>query len=310
MRLSRLLGVLCLSTTVALSPLTIVSTDLSPAFAKGGNGGSGGNGGGGGGGGNGGGGGGHGGGGGSHDSGNSGGSHGGGNGNSGGSGKGSAHSSGKTENGRSAKSAGKAKSAKQTVSTKGSAKKTTIASAPAAKPAKKPAAELAGLNSLKRNFHALMNTADPRMAAISAFATAYAQYELANGAAPPADDLALGDAALAAALASATKTGTVNPEALSWAKDTLGVGAAVGTIDQMRETMAAPAPAAEPPPGGTETDTSDTAEGSETTDPAVTAETPEAGPGSSEEISGTTESTPAIDPTETSAPTSTETTGP
>ncbi|NKE90551.1 hypothetical protein HER20_29040 [Rhizobium sp. BUS002] len=149
-----------------------------------------------------------------------------------------------------------------------------------------------------------MNTADPRMAAISAFATAYAQYELANGAAPPADDPALGDAALAAALASATKTGTVSPEALSWAKDTLGVGTAVGTIDQMRETMAAQAPAAETP-----ADATDTAEGSDTTDPAVTAETPEAGTGSSEEVSGTTESTPAIDPTETSAPTSTETTG-
>ncbi|RDJ08499.1 hypothetical protein B5K04_15425 [Rhizobium phaseoli] len=142
------------------------------------------------------------------------------------------------------------------------------------------------------------------MAAISAFATAYAQYELANGAAPPADDPALGDAALAAALASATKTGTVSPEALSWAKDTLGVRTAVGTIDQMRETMAAQAPAAETP-----ADATDTAEGSDTTDPAVTAETPEAGTGSSEEVSGTTESTPAIDPTETSAPTSTETTG-
>ncbi|RUM16982.1 hypothetical protein EFD56_20435 [Rhizobium phaseoli] len=147
------------------------------------------------------------------------------------------------------------------------------------------------------------------MAAISAFATAYAQYELANGAAPPADDPALGDATLAAALASAAKTGMVSPEALSWAKDTLGVGTAVGTIDQMRETIAAQAPAAETPADGTETETSDTAAGSDTTDPAVTAETPEADTGSSEEVSGTTESTPAIDPTETSAPTSTDTTG-
>ncbi|PDV85113.1 hypothetical protein CO652_28695 [Rhizobium sp. H4] len=147
------------------------------------------------------------------------------------------------------------------------------------------------------------------MAAISAFATAYAQYELANGAAPPADDPALGDAALAAALASATKTGTVSPEALSWAQDALGVGAAVGTIDQMRETMAVRAPAAETPAEGTETETSDAVEGSETIDPTVTAETPEADTGSAEEVSGTTESTPAIDPTETSASTSAETTG-
>ncbi|MBX5020934.1 hypothetical protein [Rhizobium lentis] len=42
MRLSRLLGVLCLSTTVALAPLNMIFTDLSPAFAKGGNGGGGG----------------------------------------------------------------------------------------------------------------------------------------------------------------------------------------------------------------------------------------------------------------------------
>ncbi|PDT37924.1 hypothetical protein CO671_07255 [Rhizobium sp. M10] len=147
------------------------------------------------------------------------------------------------------------------------------------------------------------------MAGIAAFATAYAQYELANGAAPPADDPALGDAALAAALASASKTGTVSPAALSWAKDALGVGTAVGTIDQMRETMAAQAPAAETPAEGTETETSDAVEGSETTDPAVTAETPEADTGSAEEVSGTTDTTPAIDPTETSASTSAETTG-
>ncbi|PCK83014.1 hypothetical protein CPT34_01710 [Rhizobium sophoriradicis] len=153
-----------------------------------------------------------------------------------------------------------------------------------------------------------MNTADPRMAAISAFATAYAQYELTKGAAPPADDPALGDAALAAALASATKTGTVSPEALSWAKDTLGIGTAVGKIDQMRETMAAQAPA-ETPAAGTETETSEAVDSTETTDPAVTAETPAADTGSSEEVAGAIESTSAIDPTETSAATSTETSG-
>jgi hypothetical protein len=252
MRLSNIFGVLCLSTTLALAPLGVAFTDLSPAFAKGG-GNGGGNGGGGGGG-------------------NSGGSHGGGS--QSGGGKGSAHS-GKSE---------KANATKQSVTTKGAAKKTTFAKAPAEKPAKKPAAELAGLNSLKRNFHALMNTADPKMAAISAFATAYAQYELTNGIAPPADDPLLGDSALRAALASATKTGTVSPEAFGWAKDTLGVGTAVGTIDEIRESMAAQAPATETP--------------TVTTDPAVTAETPE------------TEPLPGMDETETSAaPTSAETTG-
>ncbi|PDS95329.1 hypothetical protein CO659_23830 [Rhizobium sp. S9] len=204
------------------------------------------------------------------------------------------------------------------MTTKGGAKKTTSVKAPAEKSAKKPAAQLAGLNSLKRNFHALMKTADPRMAAIAAYATAYAQYELANGVAPPADDPVLGDAALRAALASATKTGTLTPEALAWAKDTLGIGTAVGTIDQMRDALAAAAPVAEEPvtetptteTPATETPAGETAEGSETTDPSATAETPEAETGSTEEVSGTTESAPAVDSTETSATaTSPEATG-
>ncbi|PDT28169.1 hypothetical protein CO660_19135 [Rhizobium sp. L9] len=163
-----------------------------------------------------------------------------------------------------------------------------------------------------------MNTADPKMAAIAAYATAYAQYELANGVAPPADDPVLGDAALTTALASATKTGTLSPEALAWAKDTLGIDTAIGTIDQMRDALAAAAPVAEEPmeetptteTPATETPTGETAEGSETTDPSATAETPEAEMGSTEEVSGTTESAPAADSTETSATaTSTEATG-
>lgn len=287
MQLSRIIGLLCLSTTLALAPLNIVFTDLSPAFAKGGgNGGGGGNSGGGGG----------------SGGGNSGG-HGGGSSHGSGGGNGSSKSGGKAENGRGANKSpgktGKTNTTKQGVTAKGVGKKTTSVKAPAEKPAKKPAAQLAGLNSLKRNFHALIKTADPRMAGIAAFATAYAQYEMANGVAPPADDPLLGDAALTAALAAATKTGTVTPEVLSWAKDALGVGTAVGTIDQMRETMAAQAPATETPAEGTETENA--VEGSETTDPAVTAETPEADTGSAEEVSGTTESAPAIDPTETSA---------
>jgi len=205
---------------LCLSTTLGIIADLSPALAKGGGNGNGG--------------------------GNSGSSHGGSSSQSS-SGKGSAHS-GKSE---------KANATKQTVTTKGAAKKMLSAKAPAEKPEKKPAAELAGLNSLKRNYHALMNTADPKMAAISAFAVAYAQYELTNGIAPPADDPVLGDAALEAALASATKTGTVTPDALSWAKDTLGVGSAVGKIDQIRESMAAEAAsgATEPAPIVDETET-------------------------------------------------------
>ncbi|WP_179041124.1 hypothetical protein, partial [Rhizobium leguminosarum] len=224
--------------------------------------------------------------------------------NSGG-GKGSASSRGKTENGRTGSTgkAAKTKSAKQTVSTKGTSKKTTIANAPVTKPAKKPA-ELAGLNSLKRNFHALMKTADPRMAAIAAFSTAYAQYELTNGVAPPADDPVLGDAALTAALAAATKTGMVTPEALGWAQETLGVGTSIGTIDQMRDALAAAAPTAETPAAETETATGETADGSPTTDPVAAEETSETG---MEGTADTTEAAQNVDETETSA-TSTETT--
>ncbi|PDT15512.1 hypothetical protein CO670_17200 [Rhizobium sp. J15] len=161
-----------------------------------------------------------------------------------------------------------------------------------------------------------MNTADPKMAALSAYATAYAQYELANGVAPPADDPVLGDAALMAALASATKTGTLSPEALGWAKDTLGIGTAVGTIDQMRDALAAAAPVTEEPVAetpttetpvtetpATETPTGETADGTETTDPATTVET------TPTETSETTEATDGVDATETAA-TSGETTSP
>jgi hypothetical protein len=100
-------------------------------------------------------------------------------------------------------------------------------------------ATLAGLNSLKRNYQAYMNSSDPRMAAISAYAVAYARYELANGTEPSTTDPALGDAALQRALASATKTGTVSPAVISEAKSILGVGEETGKIDQIRNALKA-----------------------------------------------------------------------
>ncbi|MGO7969072.1 hypothetical protein ACC720_37735, partial [Rhizobium ruizarguesonis] len=72
-------------------------------------------------------------------------------------------------------------------------------------------AQLAGLNSLTRNYKALMHTSDPRMTAIAAYAVAYAQYELDNGIEPAADDPLLWDQALEDAFASATKTVEVSP---------------------------------------------------------------------------------------------------
>jgi hypothetical protein len=98
-------------------------------------------------------------------------------------------------------------------------------------------ASLADLNSLKRSYKAYLHTSDPRMTAIAAYVTAYAQFELDNEVAPTADDPMLGDAALEAALASATKTGRVSPAVLDQAKEILGVGGAEGKIDQIRGTL-------------------------------------------------------------------------
>lgn len=92
------------------------------------------------------------------------------------------------------------------------------------------------MNSLNRNYRALVNAADPKLSAVTAYVTAYAAYEIANGVAPPADDPVLGDAALAAAL-GAVATDAATEETVSWAKDVLGVGPAVGKIDQLRQSI-------------------------------------------------------------------------
>ncbi|MCL6706919.1 hypothetical protein M8R20_07900 [Pseudomonas sp. R2.Fl] len=100
---------------------------------------------------------------------------------------------------------------------------------------------LAGLNSLNRNYHAYLNSNDPRMTAVSAYAVAYAEYELANGVGTLPTDPALDDEALRAALASFSKDPTVSVDdaTLSWAKDVLGVGEPVGKIDEIRDSLAA-----------------------------------------------------------------------
>lgn len=97
--------------------------------------------------------------------------------------------------------------------------------------------QMAGLNSLNRNYRALLHTSDPRMAGIAAYATAYARYELEYGVSPTAEDPLLGDDALEDALASATKSGTVSPAVLEKAKAILGVGDAFGKIDQIRYSL-------------------------------------------------------------------------
>ncbi|MGO8174828.1 hypothetical protein ACC764_30600 [Rhizobium ruizarguesonis] len=161
-----------------------------------------------------------------------GGGHGGGSGNSGNhgssQGSGSTHGNSKSQGvkGKSTEAASKSKSVKADETKE-----------------KNLSAQLAGLNSLKRNYKALMHTSDPRMTAIAAYAVAYAQYELDNGIEPAADDPLLGDQALEDALASATKTGEVSPAVLDEAKTILGVGDANGKIDQIRTSLEDAAPA-------------------------------------------------------------------
>ncbi|MBB2700387.1 hypothetical protein EFD56_20905 [Rhizobium phaseoli] len=208
MRIATLVSLAALSLAVAASPATIVGLDMAALAKDGGNGG--GNGGGGGGG------------------------NGGGNGNGGSHNSGSDHGNSKSQSdhgssksqsvrGKSSEAPGKSKSDKTDTAT--------------SKKEKNLSAQMAGLNSLKRNYRALMHTSDPRMAAISAYAVAYAQYEIDNGIEPAADDPVLGDRALEDALASATKTGEVSPAVLDRAKTILGVGDADGKIDQIRTSL-------------------------------------------------------------------------
>lgn len=99
---------------------------------------------------------------------------------------------------------------------------------------------IAGINSLNRNYHAYLNSNDPRMAAVSAYAIAYAEFEAENGTDVIPTDPALSDEALRDALASFTKDGVVTDDTLDWAKDILGVGPEFGKIDQIRDKLPEP----------------------------------------------------------------------
>ncbi|WP_115672517.1 hypothetical protein [Ciceribacter selenitireducens] len=100
------------------------------------------------------------------------------------------------------------------------------------------AAKTPGLRSLNRNYHAYLNSNDPRMTAVSAYAQAYAEFEAANGVDAIPTDPELSDEALREALAGFTKDGIVTDATLDEAKSILGVGTEVGKIDQIRESLA------------------------------------------------------------------------
>ncbi|KQT04716.1 hypothetical protein ASG68_27900 [Rhizobium sp. Leaf453] len=96
----------------------------------------------------------------------------------------------------------------------------------------------AGLNSLNRNYHAYLNSNDPRFQELFSYVREYAEYELKYGEGSIPTDEDLSDQALRDALAKAAGTETISDETLSWAKYVLGVGPRAGKIDEVRRHLA------------------------------------------------------------------------
>ena len=138
-------------------------------------------------------------------------------GNGGGGGKSSSAKTG--EHGKSSQKVQRAKADRKTKAVKSSVADDT---------AKTP-----GLRSLNRNYQAYLNSNDPRMTAVAAYAIAYAEFEAENGVDAIPTDPELGDEALRDALAAFTKGGVVTDATLEEAKSILGVGTEVGKIDQI-----------------------------------------------------------------------------
>jgi hypothetical protein len=223
MSISRTIGRGVVALAIAVTPLsTIIASGTSGmAFAKDGNG-----------------------------NGNSGGGGGGGNGNGNGNGNGGSHGGGANSGKGKSDSAHSARghfddhpTLKSLFSSHGKRTDRANKSDKAAKTqTKNLTASAAGLNSLNRNYHAYMNSNDPRMTAISAYVMAYAEFEAENGPDAIPSDPALSDDALREALESFTKGGEVSDATLDRAKDILGVGPAVGKIDEIRDTLPQTAP--------------------------------------------------------------------
>lgn len=258
MRITKVVGGGIVAFALTVAPLaSVMMGGTGVAFAKGGNGNgnSGGNSGGGG----------HGNGGGNgNDGGHGGGGNGGGNGNGGSAGRhegassghgksGSAHS-GKTSTKSSSKDTRTLDSLFSDDKTSIKAHKALKADKPATAGPKSAKSDMAGFSSLNRNYHAYMNSNDPRMAAVSAYAMKYAEFENEFGVDAVPTDPALSDEALREALESFTKGGVVTDDALDRAKDILGVGPTYGKIDQIRDTLPDP----EPEPMASETTTTET----------------------------------------------------
>lgn len=228
MAMTNLVARSILALTLAVAPVAGGTLGLiDTAYAKGGNGGGGG------------------------------GGNGGGNGNGGGSGgsHGGGAGHGKSDNTRGSKGTKSEKSGGKSLhksNTSGSKTKTSkpakvekaaksvpVVTDPLAEPLVTPGST-PGFRSLNRNYHAYLNSNDPKMAAVSAYAMAYAQFEAENGVDAIPADPALSDEALREALASFTKDGVVTDDMVDEAKGILGVGPAIGKIDEIRDTLPPP----------------------------------------------------------------------
>lgn len=95
---------------------------------------------------------------------------------------------------------------------------------------------LGSLNSLKRDYHAYLNSKDPKMAAVSAYVKAYAEFEIQYGINAVPTDPALSDNALRSALEQLSNK-TVTDQTLAEAKAILGVGTNVGKIAEVRDAL-------------------------------------------------------------------------
>jgi len=92
------------------------------------------------------------------------------------------------------------------------------------------------LSSLRRDYHAYLNSKDPKMAALSAYVKAYAEFEMQYGTTAVPTDPALSDNALRSALAQLSNKPVTN-QTLAEAKSILGVGTNTGKIAEVRDAL-------------------------------------------------------------------------
>ncbi|MFS8050370.1 hypothetical protein [Rhizobium sp. BR 314] len=92
------------------------------------------------------------------------------------------------------------------------------------------------LHSLNRNYHAYLNSKDPKMAALAAYVKAYAEFEIQYGTTAVPTDPALSDNALRSALQQLSNKPVTSQE-LAEAKSILGAGTNKGKIAEVREAL-------------------------------------------------------------------------